>query len=1016
MATTTQAIEEIYIGLLGRAADAGGLAYWTAEIDGGTLTLEQLRSNIVNEQPEYAADLGSKTRTQVVSELYNRLFERAAEAEGLEYWVNGDGSTVNVDQLVLALSAGAAAADRLVLDNKVEAASYYSANTLDADYTADGAKASVDSVDATTASIDASKAATDSGTQTAGSTFTLTSSVDTFTGTSGDDTFVADDTGTDTASAADTLDGGAGTDTLKIFSDGGAFSLPALTSIETVELFDHNQAADFSAQASLTTVNVNRGEGDATITVGAGVTVGLKSVVIDAANGGAGKQTIAYKATDTSATLNLTAVTDGANDANEDVAITGAALTAVTVNATGTKSEFDALDLAAAKTITINAAVDLNAPVETTGVDGTLTVTGAGKVTLGALDDGIDTVDASANTGGISLTLDANTETDTKVTGGSGDDTVTTNGTLATTHTTAIDGGAGTDTIVIAAVADLNAADEGARYVNFETVQTATSFNMALVAGLTGLTVTATAGATSFTGLTATQAANVTVNGAVNAAGISFALANDTGTTDSLSLALGDSSVAAGVAIDADSITANGFETINLATAFGASATAGAQRTATVADFTADKVTAINLTGAAFDLENVATAKAVTIDASALIGDGATSSLGLTAAGSLFAGSTVTGSGFVDTVTVGASGSTYNLGAGKDVITAATQAIIAATTIDGGADADILRISEAAATTATLTIDDNTFKTISNVETIDFSGATAGLFTWTLGGYANAIATASGGLITATAAALAGGTNAADDIVVDASGLGGTNALKLTLTTTSAGANDNDVTITGSDGADTIAITEATAAADGEFTISGGKGDDTITLTKAAVGASVIALSGGAGNDTITGSAGIETITGGTGADIITTGASVDIVMVAAGDSDFGTITTPSVDVTNADIITVIATDTLNLTGALETEADYDNFTEVAAGGAITTTLTTNEVGQFVGVYDSATNMFTSSATNAAGTASTTDVDALFYTYAIADATDTVATEGLVIIGVAAQVDGAITNGIITFA
>ncbi|HIM07626.1 MAG TPA: DUF4214 domain-containing protein, partial [Gammaproteobacteria bacterium] len=56
--TTAQQIQEIYVGLLGRSADADGLAYWTAEIDGNTLTIEQLRANIVNEQPEYAAGLG----------------------------------------------------------------------------------------------------------------------------------------------------------------------------------------------------------------------------------------------------------------------------------------------------------------------------------------------------------------------------------------------------------------------------------------------------------------------------------------------------------------------------------------------------------------------------------------------------------------------------------------------------------------------------------------------------------------------------------------------------------------------------------------------------------------------------------------------------------------------------------------------------------------------------------------------------------------------------------------------
>ena len=67
-------------------------------------------------------------------------------------------------------------------------------------------------------------------------------------------------------------------------------------------------------------------------------------------------------------------------------------------------------------------------------------------------------------------------------------------------------------------------------------------------------------------------------------------------------------------------------------------------------------------------------------------------------------------------------------------------------------------------------------------------------------------------------------------------------------------------------------------------------------------------------------------------------------------------------------------------------------------------------------VYDPATGNFTSSSTVASGTGSSTDVDALFYTYAVADDTDTTATEGLIIIGLGAQADSAILNGVITFA
>ncbi|MCK2089595.1 DUF4214 domain-containing protein [Thauera aromatica] len=177
MATVSEQIQQIYIGLLGRAADQAGLDYWTAEIDGGVLTIEQLRANIVNEQPEYAAGQGSMTRAQAVADLYQNLFNRAPEADGLEYWVNGDGAGVNIDQLVLALINGASAADQLVLDNKTEVAEYYTAAAGD-DYTAEAATAVVDDVDGTRDSVEDAIDAIDAGNLATGETFTLTNGTD----------------------------------------------------------------------------------------------------------------------------------------------------------------------------------------------------------------------------------------------------------------------------------------------------------------------------------------------------------------------------------------------------------------------------------------------------------------------------------------------------------------------------------------------------------------------------------------------------------------------------------------------------------------------------------------------------------------------------------------------------------------------------------------------------------------------------------------------------------------------
>ena len=127
MATTTAQVQQLYVAYLGRAADKAGLDYWTAELnaDPAVLTLEDLRSNFVNEQAEYAAIYGGLTREDTVVQIYNNLFGRAPDAAGLTYWTTGGGASVNVDMLLTAFINGASAVDSQTVTNKVLVAEVY---------------------------------------------------------------------------------------------------------------------------------------------------------------------------------------------------------------------------------------------------------------------------------------------------------------------------------------------------------------------------------------------------------------------------------------------------------------------------------------------------------------------------------------------------------------------------------------------------------------------------------------------------------------------------------------------------------------------------------------------------------------------------------------------------------------------------------------------------------------------------------------------------------------------------
>ncbi|SHN26449.1 protein of unknown function [Pseudomonas asturiensis] len=127
MATTTAQIQQLYVAYLGRAADKAGLDYWSTELNAtpATLTLEDLRANFVNSQPEYAAIYGGLTREDTVAKIYSNLFGRAADADGLAYWTTGGGASVSTDLLLTAFINGASAADSQTVTNKVLVSEVY---------------------------------------------------------------------------------------------------------------------------------------------------------------------------------------------------------------------------------------------------------------------------------------------------------------------------------------------------------------------------------------------------------------------------------------------------------------------------------------------------------------------------------------------------------------------------------------------------------------------------------------------------------------------------------------------------------------------------------------------------------------------------------------------------------------------------------------------------------------------------------------------------------------------------
>ncbi len=245
-----------------------------------------------------------------------------------------------------------------------------------------------------------------------GSTFTLTTALDNLTGTSWNDTFVGDNGST---SLGDQVNGGSGTDTLKLF---GTATVPQTTSIEVIQFDGINANASTENRSGVTSVILANSTftGNNTMTLANGETLTVQNHE--------GAFDIDLTISSTSTTSQTITLNDVGQTAVPDIDVTATSLTELTLTGTGSKSAVNLLD--------------------TENILKTLTVTGDQALTItNAAITSLTTVNLSAAT--VGQTFNTGATNDVTITGGAGNDTV--NFTAALTTKDTLDGGAGTDTL-----------------------------------------------------------------------------------------------------------------------------------------------------------------------------------------------------------------------------------------------------------------------------------------------------------------------------------------------------------------------------------------------------------------------------------------------------------------------------------------------------------------------------------------------------------------------------------------
>eukprot|EP01114_Cavostelium_apophysatum_P010786 TRINITY_DN24901_c0_g1_i1.p2 TRINITY_DN24901_c0_g1~~TRINITY_DN24901_c0_g1_i1.p2 ORF type:complete len:1271 (+),score=366.02 TRINITY_DN24901_c0_g1_i1:174-3986(+) len=347
-----EAIQKLYVAFFNRPADYYGLQYWDQVVTAANGNTAAVAAEF-SKSKEYTDTFAGMNTRNVINTVYKNLFGRSADEAGLEYWFGEvNAGRVTIANAVTSIAAGAQNADKIAYASKVTAATAFT-NALDTTderlgYAGEKANAVAKTfiagvTDAATlataiapANLDAT-VNTSIGAGTTSQTFVLTKGLDVINGTAGNDRIIAavdaGNTEVNTLSAVDTIDGGAGADTL-VIAAGTALTTSALANIKNVEAIEVQAAntitLDTTGVAGVTAVNVTRAGGAISVTSASTTDIGLNLKASAATTTLLGGKNVNVALTDVTAGTGTITVGNGTASAAGAVVVatTGAAVAA----------------------------------------------------------------------------------------------------------------------------------------------------------------------------------------------------------------------------------------------------------------------------------------------------------------------------------------------------------------------------------------------------------------------------------------------------------------------------------------------------------------------------------------------------------------------------------------------------------------------------------------------------------------------------------------------------------------
>jgi hypothetical protein len=284
---STAFLQRAYLAYFGRPVDPSGLAAYGPS----TNVSEAAVLAAFSASPESQALIGSSFGVTQVNNIYQTLFGRDAEVAGLTYWTTEVGAgRITAAGAAVAILQGAQNADLTAVNNKLAASAAFSAAltttaqvlgyvgtaaATSARTFLTGITATAATATAVTDAVTSVVTAGNSGTA-AGASFALTAGLDNIIGTSSNNSIDASrvflsGVAYNSLGNSDSVDGGAGTDTLIVQMQEATDITPgSLRNVEivTLEVMSNNSGNDrilslANADTAVTTISIDNGAGSA---------------------------------------------------------------------------------------------------------------------------------------------------------------------------------------------------------------------------------------------------------------------------------------------------------------------------------------------------------------------------------------------------------------------------------------------------------------------------------------------------------------------------------------------------------------------------------------------------------------------------------------------------------------------------------------------------------------------------------------------------------------------------------